>query len=377
MKSTLLKTLQGYKPLLYWKDRLLLSRGFDLVLADLALTQFIHVARLPARKFKRFLSHLRSTSRLLRLEVGPACDLGDGIHCLLCHQGTIYRLNVEEGSLVQEFVLPHGGRPLRFTRVNVAGFHPGIYLGEYFGNPGKGEARIFHRDENGRWTTTFTFPHGEINHVHNIVQDPDRHCLYVLTGDFGDAAAIWEAREQFTRVTRIGSPGQNSRACWLQVTTDRLIYATDTQLELNHLNCVPLGPHGFEPIQTLQPVAGSSIYRADTAHARLVFSTAVEPDRVRGNKYLELFSTRRGAGILTDDAHIYAGHLDGEVHSIFQATKDALPFRLFQFGSLQFPAGICPRADLLHAYGTALKNIDGCTVLLSSQFDTESPREQS
>jgi len=376
MKTTLLKTLPGYKPLLYWKGRLLLSRGFDLVLADLKLTQFTPLACFPAGAFKRFFTRLRSISRLLRLEVGPACDLGDGLHCLLCHQGRVYRLNMEDGSLVQEFELPHGGRPLQFTRVDITGFHPGIYMGEYFGNPNKGEARIFHRDETGLWTTAYTFPTGEINHVHNIVPDPERRSLYVLTGDFDNAAAIWEAREQFTHMRRISTPGQNSRACWLQVAKDRLVYATDTQLEPNHLNCIALEPPGFGVVQALQPIAGSSIYRAETAADRLLFSTAVEPDMVRGNKYLELFSTRRGAGILTENAHIYSGNLSGKIHSIFSATKDALPFRLFQFGSIQFPAGICENASLIHAYGTALKGIDGCTVLLASPPEPESEYEQ-
>jgi len=364
MKSALIKTLSGYKPLLYWQGMLLVSRGFDLMLADLELTQFKYVARLPAGKFKRVLTKLRFTSRLLRLEVGPACDLGDGIHCLLCHHGSIYRLNVNDGSFVEEFALPHGGRPLQVTRVNVTGFQSGIYLGEYFSNHGLGAVRIFHRDESAKWTTAFTFPSGEIKHIHNIAQDPHRGCLYVLTGDFGSAAAIWEARDQFTHMTRISSSGQNSRACWLRVEESRIVYATDTQLEPNYLNSIALHPEGFGDVQPLQPIAGSSIYQAETANNLLIFSTAVEPDKVRGNKYLALFSTRRGAGILTDNAYIYAGSPGSEIHAIFQAQKDALPFRLFQFGSFQFPAGNCPNEGLIHAYGTALKGFDGCTLML-------------
>lgn len=376
MKATVLKTLPGYKPLLYWKGQLLLSRGYNLILANHALTHFSPLAKLPSNTLKKICTNFRLISRLLRLEVGPACDLKDGIHCLICHQGGVYRLNMENGSFVREFVLPHGGRPLQFTRVDTVGFQPGIYMGEYFGNPGKEKARIFHRDEAGQWTTAYTFPSGAINHVHNIVQDPERGCLYILTGDFEEAAAIWEAREQFSQMSRIGIAGQNSRACWLSVGKDQLVYATDTQLEPNHLNCIGLEGGRYTPVRAMQSIAGSSIYRADTDPVRLVFSTAVEPDRVRGNKYLELFSTRRGAGIVSDSAHVYAGRLNGPIHSIFDAAKDSLPFRLFQFGSIQFPAGICETPDLIHAYGTALKGIDGCTVLLTHPTETENQDEE-
>ncbi len=149
MNTVVHKKLPGYKPLLYWEGQLLLAAGFDLALADLELNQLTFLARLPASRLKRFFTRLRPVTRLLRLETGPAIDPGDGLNCLLCHQGSIYKINLQDGSFVKEFELPHGGRPLTLTKVDVPGFLPGIYLGEYFGNPEMGEARIFHRTEHG------------------------------------------------------------------------------------------------------------------------------------------------------------------------------------------------------------------------------------
>lgn len=369
------KTVPGCKPLLYWNGRLLLSRGYELLLSDLALTQFNSVGSLPSRTIKRLLSRFRLPSRLLRLDVGPACDLGDGRHCLVCHQGAIYRVDLITGGFVREFTMPYGGRPLQLSRINIPGFQAGIYVGEYFGNPDKGPARIFLRTEQGHWSTAYTFATGQINHVHSIVQDTYRSCLYVLTGDFGDAACIWRVRDNFKSIERIAKPGQHCRACWMQVGPEFLIYATDTQLETNHLiQLDPCSSEGDSPT-ILQTVGGSSIYSAETEYDQLIFSTAVEPDKVRGNKYFEMFSTRRGSGILSDEAHIYAGTAIQPSVPIFSAAKDSLPFRLFQFGSFQFPAGRNPDPTLIHAYATALRGVDGCAVLLKHPFAQETTHE--
>lgn len=371
MKSPIANTLRGYKPLLYWGGELLLAHGFDLILADLALNRLRRVAVLPSGRFRRTLTGTRLISRLLRLEVGPACALDDGSAILVCHQGSVFRVDLSTGAVVHEFSLPHGGRPLQLTNLDIKGFARGIYMGEYFSNANKGEARIFHRNAAGHWSTAFTFAAGEINHVHNIVPDLARECVYVLTGDFGDAACIWQAKDGFQSVARMISPGQNSRACWLQVESDSLIYATDTQLELNHLNRVSINASGDAGVRHLQTLGGSSIYRAESQPGSLVFSTAVEPDQVRGNKFLALFSRRRGAGILSDMAHIYAGHIGADLLPIYSARKDVWPFRLFQFGSLQFPGGQCPVPGLIHAYATALTGIDGCTMVLDLTASTE------
>lgn len=370
VKKRIIKTLRGYKPLVYWKDELLLAHGFQLVLADLALTRFRPVATLPSTPVQRLMVKLRLASRLFRLEVGPACDLMDGQNIIVSQLGKIYRVNLDSGKIKYEFSLPHGGRPLALTRVNVSGFAQGVYMGEYFSNASKGDARIFYRDITGRWATIHTFLAGTINHVHNIVPDPARECVYVLTGDFGDAACIWRARDGFQSIERLTEPGQNSRACWLQIETDHLLYATDTQLETNHLNKIPLDRPGTTDTQSLQVLGGSSIYRAETPSGTLVFSTAVEPDQVRGNKYIEIFSRRRGAGIQSENAHVYAGHSDTKLQPIFSAPKDFWPFRLFQFGSFQFPAGQCPSSEVTHTYATALKGVDGCTLLLDIATNT-------
>jgi hypothetical protein len=363
--TAVLKKVLGYKPLIYWKDQLLVSKGSSLFLADHGLKTFQNIGRLPSTLAKRVAAYSRMLTRLLRFEAGPARALEDGLGVLVCHEGAIYRVEPESGAIELDFKLARGHRPLQLTYVSAPGFDRGIYFGEYLSNADKSEVHIYHRATDGAWKIAHTFPHGEINHIHNIIEDKDNNCLYILSGDFGSGAAIWRAENNFASITRIAAMGQASRACWLEVRGDTLVYATDTQLETNHVNSLSLKPSNFGCVTQHFTIVGSSIYRAEGIKEALIFSTAVEPDQVHGNKYLALFSSQRGAGILTNDACIYQGTLDHGFDVIFKAKKDFLPFRLFQFGTFQFPAGSCSTSGLIHAYGTAVSGCDGSTVLIS------------
>ncbi len=364
MRAKVLKVLQGYKPLTYWKGRLLLSRGFELFLADTELNSVTFFAKLPGSYLLGFLARIRLVSRLFRLDIGPACVVDDGIHCIVCHQGVLYKINMESGGIEKEFVLPSGRHPLQFTQVDVIGFSPGIYFGEYLANPEKNAVCIYHRDVSGEWRIAYEFVAGMVNHIHRIVQDMERKCLYVLTGDFGDAAAIWQVTSSFSQIIRIVGPGQDARACWMKVSKDHLVYATDSQLEENSVNCIDVSEGGFSKPKHIQKIFGSSIYCSELTTCGFLFSTAVEPDEIQGNKFLAMFSKRPGPGIVSEDAHIYFGCDHLNIFSVFSAAKDFYPFRLFQFGSFSFPSGSTGDNKFIHVYGIAVEHYDGATVLL-------------
>lgn len=61
----------------------------------------------------------------------------------------------------------------------------------------------------------YTFPQGVISHVHNIIADPYRQCLWFFTGDFDDAAAIWKVTNGFKKVERVVYGDQNGVGVWL------------------------------------------------------------------------------------------------------------------------------------------------------------------
>lgn len=361
------KILRGYKPLLYFQNELVLSRGFDVYLSDLCLENIRYVTSVPTSFWQRLFVKNRLMARLLRLGLGPSKIIAESKIILVCAKGRIFRVNMDTGQVTIDFQLPRGARPLVLSEIKVNGFTPGIYFGEYISNPNKNEVNVFRRNADGVWSIAFTFATGTINHVHALIQDLDRNCVYILTGDFGADIGIWRAENNFKNIYRLAAEGQSSRACWVRPHKNRLYYSTDTQLEINHFSSVSIEqPNSSDNNIIIKhfPTTGSSIYCVEGTSDALIFSTAVEPDETSGIKYIDILSTKRGRGIISDCACIYFGTIDDGFSIIMTATKDALPFRLFQFGSFQFPAGVCNDSTLIHTYGVAVKNYDDATILI-------------
>lgn len=362
--SKIARILRGYKAVQYYKNYLLLSRGYEIYRSDYSLEKTEYITTVPASRFNRIAIKSRLLARLLRLDLGPSCIIDDSNKILICASKNIYLLDAETGVSSVDFRIPRGSKPLKLSEINVDGFAPGVYFGEYIYNPHKGEVRIYHRNIAGEWNVVYTFGSGEINHVHAIFPDPDGRCVYILTGDFGDGAGIWRAEDGFRKVERFICEGQASRACWLVPYDKRLYYATDTQLEVNYLCSALAESKDKKKIIRHFPILGSSIYSICNHSGKILFSTAVEPDEVKGSKFLALFSNRRGPGIISDSAGVYFGSVNGSIELVLVAKKDWLPFRLFQFGSFHFPSGSLPLDGSIHAFGVALKGYDNSTILI-------------
>lgn len=360
-----LSSLKGYKPLLYWRNNLLLAKDEKLFISDLELCNLKFIVAMPSSWHFLYLRRSRLLCRAKRLEMGPACLLDDDIHCLLWHENSFWIVNLEDGSFRVESFFSSVKRPLSICFFDITSFDRGVYYGEYVSNPDMKSVNVFHRDTDGIWSIVFSFPAGTINHIHSLIADPFGETIYLLTGDYGSAASIWKASNNFSSVKRICAPGQDVRACWLAIRKNGIFYATDSHIDAN--NCMFLQPDGGQPSKpiALHRIPGSSIYFLPSSDDSnfVFFSTAVEP-APSSNWFLGLFSCTRGSGILSDNSYIYFWDLSQKPIPIYCARKDIFPFRLFQFGSFLFPSGVCPESNLVHAYGSALKGVDGTTIAL-------------
>ena len=372
------RVLPAYKPLVYGPFGLLLSKGAEIYVSDLALLNIRFLARIEVSWKNKLINCCRLSQRLFRGEFGPAILLKCERKVLLTAFGRFYLLDVDTGKVQEEGTVGRGKRPLSLASVDVDGFEPGIYFGEYFGNPSKQPVSIFHRDSEAHWTSVYTFGAGEINHIHAIVPDHVNKCLYILTGDFGDAAAIWIARSNFSEIKRLVSQEQQSRACWLMREQNKLFYATDTQLEINHLNVAEIdASDNLTKFKSLFPVNGSSIYAMQSESFGIVFSTSVEPAPEPKNFILGLLDRKPGKGIVGNSACLYSGNLERGFTLILSAEKDIFPARSFQFGAFMFPSGVPREADVIHAYGAAVKSYDGCTIMIKNGKITGKPVSRS
>jgi hypothetical protein len=218
-----------------------------------------------------------------------------------------------------EFQVTHhvqrGTRPLHITAV------PGgrIYWGEYFDNRERAEVHIYASDDGGQtWHFAYTFPVGDIRHVHNIVYDRWGDCVWILTGDEGAECRILRADRDLRSVETVLSGNQQARAVAAIPMPDGLYLSTDAPFEQNHI--LRLDRRGR--LDQLADLPGSSIFGCRVSNA-LFFSTMAEPSSVNS----------------TQEVHLI-GSLDKKSWPLLAKwKKDAFPMRYFQYGNVILPDG--------------------------------------
>lgn len=290
---------------------------------------------------ERWVGRCNILYRLFRMGVRTAIALDDE-HVILSIGNMLYEYNFTERKLSKGYALPVGLRPLVFTEIcDVEGFTDGIMFGGYLSNFDKNPVAVYRRKSIDLWEVVYTFEQGAINHVHNLVTDPYRQCLWVFTGDFGDAAAIWKITEDFQKVERVLYGNQMYRSCVIFPIKEGLLYATDAPFTSNYIYLLTLSSLNnlsslvFEP---LFKIDGSCIYGCQCGD-KYVFSSSVEPDGRQNTLLNLLISRKRGAGIKNMYVHMYAGNMQEGFHEIYKEKKDFWPY-LFQFGTIRFFCGL-------------------------------------
>lgn len=275
-------------------------------------------------------------TRLLRLGVKQAMAL-DEDHVILSVGNRIYEYCFSKRELSSGFVADGRIRPLYFTEIrNIPGFDDGVVWGGYLVNMDKKPVHIYRRTGVDKWETVFSFETGAVNHIHNIVPDPYRECLWVFTGDFGEAAAIWKVTDNFRHVERAVCNDQTYRACVAFALPEGLLYATDNPYFNNFIYLIR--DTSTMEKEVVAPLSGSCIYGCKWKE-QFVFSSTVEADNYEHVSWIDLlFRHPLGAGVKDDYAHLYIGDLTNGFREVLKRKKDRLSY-LFQFGAFMFPMG--------------------------------------
>ncbi len=303
----------------------------------------------------------RLINRIFRLSPNHAITLEDSL--FIARRSEIWRCDLKTGKLELDFLIPDNRRALELTKLTHPSGEVDIVFGEYFANPKRKPVRIWGRsNRNSHWTVRSEIPEGEIEHIHSISSIGER--IFVLCGDFGNAAGIWISDKKITSLSPVLRGSQSFRATWIKELNGRIFYATDTQIEQNYL--YELFIDG-EVIKTskLVPLEGSSIYNGGNLNSRF-FSTTVECGLPTGNLIRDIFDNQRGPGILSSEAKIYNLDAHAGFENILSVKKDGVPFRLGQFGSFIFPSGDLPK-DTIVAYGNALSDVDDVCLVLKKK----------
>jgi len=194
----LLKILKNLKPLFFVDKGLILSnRNFIFLRTESGSLE--HLVSLPVTILGFLLDRIPLLYRLRRGGVYSAESYKDDYY--FCHGRKLFRFNHLDRTLVVENVFSRGRGPLKFCVIeNLEGVEDGIYFGEYFENPDLSAVKIYIRSSTGEWVVWHEFDAGSINHIHALIPDRHRDCIWILTGDFGKSSCLWIARNNFCNV---------------------------------------------------------------------------------------------------------------------------------------------------------------------------------
>jgi len=316
------------------------------------------IVDLPLHIMFKIAAKIRPLERLLRLEPRLALRVDDE-HFLLSYHGCIYRIDLNSGELIQEHKYRRNmNNPLSFCRNEEK-----ILYGEYFGNTKRESVSVYSREKN-RWEKIYTFPAGEILHIHQIIYDKYRDCYWVLTGDDDSESGIWCSDTKFEFVRPIFKGKQLYRSCFLVPYENYIIYATDTPIEENYLLISEIHGGKWSEPKILHKIPGPCIYGKILSDECFVIATSVEPDS-NLPIYRYRISYKLGEGVEDRYSHIIKWSMDTGICELAKGRKDVLPMNLFQFGNYQFPE--CGTANGITATGQSISGQDGKTVLIYSE----------
>ena len=293
------------------------------------------VAALPRDPLRRAAELSRLACRLLRHEVRALAVVGDD-RLVAANRRSVFAGHVGDALLARSEV---EGGDLAVLPPLCIGTGPGTVLFGEYGSPRGRPMRLFaSRDGGRRFEAVHHFAPGEVLHVHNIVHDAKQGHYWVLTGDFDQQPGIGKLASDLRHFEWFVRGAQRFRAVEVFDLGDRLVYATDTQLEPNALVTLDKQTGKAERLRDFE---GSCIY-ACRFGSWYAITTTVEPSRVNPSRDATLWVSR-------DLEHW---------HCVLRARKDRWSADYFQFGSLVLPRGASDR-DVVAVSGQAVERYDG------------------
>lgn len=350
--------IKSFKTLCSIDNKLIICKANKIYIYDIVSGSKTFLLKLTYKKKYQFFSFSKKLRRLFRLDISYAYYATSLSILFVSVAGKIYEIDILNKKIMGTFQLPRGSRVLNLTEVrNLDGFDDGIYFGEYFNNAAFGPVSIYKRTAVGEWTVVYTFPDSTIYHIHNLVVDTYRDCIWAFSGDLDEHSAIWKIEDNFQKINPLLQGSQQYRACVGLALKDRLVYATDSQMNTNYICEIVFDEKGHS-FHTIEEVEGSVIY-GTLFNDYFLCSTTVEPGNfVTSLTFHKLINRKPGKGIKSNDTTIFLyDYNNQEVTEIKRNTKDALPFFLFQFGSMIFPTGI-ENSEYLVWYNVGLKKND-------------------
>lgn len=328
------KDIYGFKVLTVYSNYLLAARGYRIDKYSLDGEWIEYVGTIKDKKFEKWAGY-KFTRRLMRAEITSLYELADGAMVAIAKKA-IFRKEKNEQLFRKVFSVPRGSKPLNvcFSKEGKA------YFGEYFQNIEKEDVHVYESDDDCRtWKIVYTFPKGNINHVHGLFFDHYTNRIWILTGDRENECIIGWTDDGFKTLHEELRGGQEYRSCQLFFYKDFIVYATDSQYIENEIRAIN---RKTLQISSLGKIQGSAIKGGQIGEFAYL-STTVEPSKVNNDKYSHLWVSRNGQ----------------EWKELFKVRKDRWP-SILQYATIEFPH-YYSIADKLYFSARAVKELDGKT----------------
>ena len=332
--------LHDFKALLVKDNYILGTKGYNIYRYNIKNGDFAFEAKINDKyaAFSRFFL----TRRLLRAEITGFYTLQNGSQICIAKKGLFLR-KAGSNAFKKCFNIKRGSRPMNLCVTS----DRRIYFGEYFANIEKQEVHIYSSEDFGEtWNIVFSFPAGEINHIHGIFEDPYTKLLWIVTGDRENECIIANTSDGFKTLNIVFRGNQDFRACFLLFYEKFIVFATDSQYMQNEIKKID---RSSLKIETLQKIQGSGIYGGKTQNIAFI-STTIEPSEVNSDQNSHLWISMNGLNW----------------KEVASYPKDIWHKSLFQFGSIRFPNyEISEGNPPLVFTGRSLKHIDNSTIIFN------------
>jgi hypothetical protein len=274
---------------------------------------FKKAATIIAPSWKQAASNFRLAQRLLRFMVTNVVPLGNGDLFVTFDKSVGF---VRDGVYKE---LPGLERPCRVLRSACAVDGGGeIYFGEYLANDERGEMRIYRYSPGGdSIETAYTFPAGQIKHIHGIYFDTFTDSLLCLTGDDESECRMIRTFDGFRTAEIVGEGDETWRAVSILFDENAMYYGMDAEFRSNHIYRLD---RGTLERKSLAEVNGTVFYSKQLGR-ELFFATTAE-----------------NAPSQTENvAAIWNVSPEGACREIARFHKDRWHGTLFMFGTIHFP----------------------------------------
>jgi hypothetical protein len=303
------------------------------------------IASIPRPSSRRLIEPVRLLCRLLRHEVRAFLPLNNGRYVAATRSGVFY--SRPDDRVMIKSKIESGAHPPQYPITMSYDIFGKIIWGEYWYNAERRGVRIYGSDDDGySYHVVHSFKPGETRHVHNLLYDESLNKYWVFTGDHKTEPGIGLLDADFSHFEWVHKGKQIYRVVWGFDLGDRLLYATDTEKEMNGIFLLDKNTARTEHITEIN---GSCIY-ATRSGKYYIISTTAEP----------VSGSLNAKNPVNSSIWISSDGIDWR--NILTATKDLSSsdwsYRYFQFGSIVLPAGECEQEILMFS-GQALRKMDG------------------